>query len=363
MHEQAHALLSELVRQNGSDLHLAAGSRPLLRIHGTLVPVAGAEALDAAGAAGLIRALIGDAAVQQLEQTCEHDSAISLEGGYRLRINAYRQQDTFAAALRLLPNRFFELEELGLPMIVLQRMCRMSNGLVLVTGATSSGKSTTIASVVHQINQSRACHIHTIEDPVEYRHESRKAFVTQREVGRDTASFAEALRRSMREDPDVIVIGEMRDLDTMSAAMTLAETGHLTFATLHTSNAAQTISRIVSAYPAAQQAQARVQLASTLRYVVCQRLVPWDGGKGRSLAAEVLGVTPAVRAMIRDEKSHQIRTVIQTNYESGMRTLAQSLNQLVQAGRISPETAAQICESEGEAPDPPAPDATPGSRR
>jgi twitching motility protein PilT len=186
--------------------------------------------------------------------------------------------------------------------------------------------------------------------------------VTQREVGRDTASFAEALRRSMREDPDVIVVGEMRDLDTMSAAMTLAETGHLTFATLHTSNAAQTISRIVSAYPAAQQAQARVQLASTLRYVICQRLIRWDDGKGRSLAAEVLGVTPAVRAMIRDEKSHQIRTVIQTNYESGMRTLTQSLNQLVQAGRISPATASRICESEGETPDA-AMVAGPGNRR
>lgn len=200
-------------------------------------------------------------------------------------------------------------------------------------------------------------------DPVEYRHESRKAFVTQREVGRDTASFAEALRRSMREDPHVIVIEEMRDLDTMSAATTLAETGHLTFATLHTSNAPQTISRIVSAYPAAQQAQARIQLASTLRYVICQRLVPWDNGKGRSLAAEVLGVTPAVRAVIRDEKPHQIRTVIQTNYESGMRTLAQSLNQLVQAGRISPETAAQICESEGETSDSPAIEVSPGNRR
>lgn len=362
MHESSHALLLELVRQNGSDLHLAAGSRPLLRVHGVLVPMPGTEPLDATATAGLIRDLIGDQAFQQLEQTGEHDSALSLQGGYRLRINAYRQQDTFAAALRLLPNRFFELEELGLPLVVLQRMCRLSNGLVLVTGATSSGKSTTIASVVHQINQSRACHIHTIEDPVEYRHESRKALVTQREVGRDTASFAEALRRSMREDPDVIVVGEMRDLETMSAAMTLAETGHLTFATLHTSSAAQTISRIVSAYPAAQQAQARVQLASTLRYVICQRLIPWDNGKGRSLAAEVLGATPAVRAMIRDEKSHQIRTVIQTNFESGMRTLAQSLNLLVQAGRISAATANQICESEGEPAEPPGPQAGVGSR-
>ena len=351
MKDQSQRLLLELVRQNGSDLHLAAGSPPLIRIHGSLEPVANTEVLDPPTVADIIRTMIGDEAFQELDRTCEHDSAISLEGGHRLRINAYRQQNSFAAALRLLPNRFFQLHELGLPIVVLQRMCRLGSGLVLVTGATSSGKSTTIASVVHQINTTRACHIHTIEDPVEYRHESLKAFVTQREVGRDTTSFAEALRRSMREDPDVIVIGEMRDLETMSAAMTLAETGHLTFATLHTSNAAQTISRIVSAYPAAQQAQARIQLASTLRYVVCQRLVPWDNGKGRSLAAEVLGVTPAVRAMIRDEKSHQIRTVIQTNFESGMRTLAQSLQELATAGRISQETALQICESEGEAAD------------
>ncbi len=347
MNEPSKVLLSALVEQGGSDLHLAAGCKPLIRVHGALAPVADWEQLDADQVAGLIRDMIGQKAMEELERTCEHDSAISFEGGFRLRINAYRQQDTFAAAIRLLPNRFFELAELGLPMPVLERICRLNSGLVLVTGATSSGKSTTIASVVHQINRTRACHIHTIEDPVEYRHRSLKAFVTQREVGRDTASFAEALRRSMREDPDIIVIGEMRDLDTMSAAMTLAETGHLTFATLHTSTAPQTISRIVSAYPAAQQAQARVQLASTLQYVICQQLIPWEKGGGRSLAAEVLGVTPAVRAMIRDEKSHQIRTVIQTNYDAGMRTLVQSLQELITAGRISRDTAARICDSEG----------------
>lgn len=363
MNDQAKELLQELVRKNGSDLHIAAGSYPLIRIHGTLQRASDADVLDEAKAADLIRSMIGDRGFEELERTWEHDSAISLEGGYRLRINAYRQQDTFAAALRLLPNQFFKLKQLGLPMPVLERMCLLSSGLVLVTGATSSGKSTTIASVVNEINKTRPCHIHTIEDPVEYRHESHKAFVTQREVGRDTESFAEALRRSMREDPDVIVIGEMRDLDTMSAAMTLAETGHLTFATLHTSSAAQTISRIVSAYPAAQQAQARIQLASTLRYVICQRLVRWDNGKGRSLAAEVLGVTPAVRAMIRDEKSHQIRTVIQTNFESGMRTLTQSLHEIVQAGHITEETALQICESEGEPTDPALIDADGGIRR
>ncbi|MDR0391288.1 MAG: type IV pilus twitching motility protein PilT, partial [Planctomycetaceae bacterium] len=196
-----------------------------------------------------------------------------------------------------------------------------------------------IASIVNRINNERACHIHTIEDPVEYRHYSRKSFVTQREIGRDTTTFAEALRRSMREDPDVIVVGEMRDLETMSAALTLSETGHLTFATLHTSTAIQTISRIVSAFPAAQQAQIRVQLASTLQYVICQKLIPWDNDEGRSLVAEILIVNSAVRAMIREEKSHQINNVMQTNYDAGMRTLAQSLEDIVRQKRISAKNA------------------------
>lgn len=261
-----------------------------------------------------------------------------------MRINAYRQQDSLAAALRLLPNTFFSFDQLGLPLRVLKSICQLHSGLILVTGATSSGKSTTIASIVNYINQNRPCHIHTIEDPVEYRHISNKAFVTQREVGRDTTSFAEALRRSMREDPDVIVIGEMRDLETISTALTLAETGHLAFATLHTSSAVQTISRIINSYPARQQALVRIQLASTVHYVVCQKLIPWDNGKGRSLAAEVLAVTPAVRAMIRDEKTHQIKTAMQTSYELGMRTMNQSLERLVRDGRISLQTALQYSE-------------------
>ena len=344
MKNEANELLLELIRQGGSDLHLAADNPPVIRLHGTLLPMNDQAARSAAQVAEIIRQIVGEDDFKELERSWELDSAITLEGGYRLRINAYRQQDTFAAALRLLPNRFFELAELGLPIEVLDRICRQQSGLVLVTGATSSGKSTTIASIVHQINQTRPCHIHTIEDPVEYCHVSQKAFVTQREVGRDTASFSEALRRSMREDPDVIVIGEMRDLETMSAALTLAETGHLTFATLHTSTAIQTISRVVSSYPAAQQAQARIQLAMSLQYVICQKLIPWDDGKGRSLAAEVLAVTPAVRAMIRDEKSHQLKTVLQTNYELGMRTLDQSLREIIQAGRISERTAMLFAE-------------------
>ncbi len=344
----AHSLLREMIKSDASDLHLAADNPPMIRIHGQLLPMDSIPVLTAEEVEALIRQLVDDSEYDELTKTSELDSAISLDGGYRLRINAYRQQNTLAAALRLLPNRFFQFEELGLPIKVLESISRLHSGLILVTGATSSGKSTTIASIVNQLNSTRPCHIHTIEDPVEYRHISNKAFVTQREVGRDTVSFAEALRRSMREDPDVIVVGEMRDLETMSAALTLAETGHLTFATLHTSSAMQTISRIISSYPASQQAQTRVQLASTLQYVICQKLIPWDKGNGRSLAAEILAVTPAVRAMVREEKTHQIKTAMQTNYDMGMRTMNQSLQELIKQGKLTFQTAFQYSEDKKE---------------
>ncbi len=341
-------LLQELVRLGASDLHLAVDNPPVIRVHGKLKPLPACPPLSINEVDRIIAQMVGEDSFQSLKESGELDKAISFEGGYRMRINAYRQQDTHAVALRLLPNEFFSFDKLGLPINVLESICKLHSGLVLVTGATSSGKSTTIASIVDKINKNRPCHILTIEDPVEYRHTSQTAFVTQREVGRDTQSFAEALRRAMREDPDVIVVGEMRDVETMSAALTLAETGHLTFATLHTSSAIQTISRVISSYPAAQQAQTRIQLASTLQYIICQRLIPWDNGEGRSLGAEILAVTPAVRAMIRDEKTHQIKTAMQTNFESGMRTLNQSLEQLIDEGHITLETALQYSEEKQE---------------
>lgn len=340
-----HSLLKTFVQSGGSDLHLAHGALPFLRMHGDLHPLNDFPKMTNDLLRITTESLVGAKALQQLENERELDWAISVEGGYRIRVNAYYQQESIALALRLLPDRFFPLPELGLPMNVLDDIGAMHAGLVLVTGATSSGKSTTIASLIHQINQHRACHIHTIEDPVEYIHHNLKAFVTQREVGRDTASFAEALRRSMREDPDVIVVGEMRDTETMASALTLAETGHLTFATLHTSSAVQTVSRVISAFPASQQAQVRIQLASTLQYVICQKLIPWSDGKGRSLAAEVLCVTPAVRAMIRDEKTHQISTAMQTGHDLGMRTMNRSLLELVHARRITLKEAAAYSES------------------
>lgn len=341
------SLLDELVATGASDLHLAVGNPPTIRVHGSLRHLeAWPDALGAEAVEAWVKEAVGAEGWAKAQRDQELDAAFGREDGTRFRINVYRQQDHFAAAVRLLPNRFFDLRELGLDFGLLERICALPSGLVLVTGSTSSGKSTTIASIVHQINRTRSCHIHTIEDPVEYRHESLKAFVTQREVGRDTASFAEALRRSMRQDPDVVVIGEMRDLDTMSAALTLAETGHLTFATLHTSDAVQTVSRIISAYSAGQQPQIRVQLASTLQVVISQKLIPWANGQGRSLAAEILVATPSVRAMIREEKTHQMRTAIQTGGTLGMKTLNQSLMELVSQRRIHRETALDYSEDQ-----------------
>lgn len=343
-----HSLCHELVQQNGSDLHLAAENPPVIRLHGKLGPLEGYPVLTAKDINQICIDLVGADAFKVLEEQGDLDRAVSLEGGYRLRINAYRQQDTHAMAIRLLPNRFFKFCELGLPEEILESICDLQSGLILVTGATSSGKSSTIASIVNKINQERPCHILTIEDPIEYKHISKQAFVSQREIERDTESFSEALRRAMRQDPDVIVIGEMRDLDTMSAAMTLAETGHLTFATLHTNSAISTITRIVSAYPAAQQAQARIQLADSLQYVISQKLISKDKGNGLALAAEILVVTPAVRALIRESKSHQIKTAMQTSKNLGMQTLNQSLESLVYKGDINFDTALRYSEEKGE---------------
>ncbi|MGI6496560.1 MAG: type IV pilus twitching motility protein PilT [Kiritimatiellia bacterium] len=337
--------LDELTARGGSDLHLATGNHPIIRLHGRLEALDQQNApLSAEAITAAIARVVGEDALDSLRHTGELDAAFERKDGTRLRINAYRQQGDFAAAIRLLPNRFFELDELGLDVNLLRRICAMQSGLILVTGATSSGKSTTIASLVNEINKTQALHIHTIEDPIEYRHVSQRSFVTQREVGRDTASFAEALRRSMRQDPDVVVVGEMRDLETMTAALTLAETGHLTFATLHTSDAVQSVSRIISSYPAVHQAQVRVQLASTLQVVMSQKLVPWADGKGRSLAAEILVATPNVRAMIREEKTHQMRTAMQTGGEYGMQTLNQSLLSLLNRRVIDRATALEYSE-------------------
>lgn len=336
-------VIAELVSRHGSDLHLVAGNRPIIRVHGMLQALPEYAKLESQDIAQALQALVPEEKFVEFKKNRELDIGVTLADGYRLRVNVYVQQNSVAAAIRLLPNAFIALSDLGLNHQLLHQIIALRSGLVLVTGATGSGKSTTIASLVNEINATRACHIHTIEDPIEYRHSSKKALLTQREVGTDTTSFAEALRRAMREDPDVIVIGEMRDLETTSAALTLAETGHLTFATLHTSDAVQTVSRVISQFPAAQQAQVTTQLAATLRYVICQQLVPWDNAEGRSLAAEILAVTPAVRALIRDGRTHQIRNAIQTGQDEGMQTMEQALESLISKRRLSRKTATAFC--------------------
>lgn len=331
-------LLEAFKNKNSSDLHLTDNGIPYVRKHGELIPLAGFPEVSKEELEKLTEELVGKENYAKFLQEKELDIAIGFEGD-RMRVNIYRQQKKIAWALRLLPSRFFALEELGISLPILKMACQMQKGLVLVTGATGSGKSTTLASIVNEINKTRRCHIFTIEDPVEYKHENIQAFISQREVGDDTVSFEEALRRVLREDPDVVLIGEMRDQTTMRAALTLAETGHLTFGTLHTSEALQTVTRMIGAFPANEQEQIRTQLATTLNLVISQQLVPWSDGKGRSLAAEVMVGTPAVKAMIRESKIHQITSAIQTGQQLGMRTMNMSLVDLIKQKRITLERA------------------------
>jgi twitching motility protein PilT len=338
MKKKLDELLKCFIESGSSDLHITVNEPPYYRIHGSLFPMPDLEALSVDELTALTRELIGEDKYKEFVCGNELDMAVSY-GDTRLRINIYMQQKMISWALRALPSKFFPLDELGLPVKICEKICKLQKGLVLVTGATGSGKSTTLASIINKINESRQCHIFTIEDPVEYRHSNKKAFISQREVGDDTASFSEALRRILREDPDVVLIGEMRDRDTMQAALTLAETGHLTFATLHTAEAIQTVTRIIGAFPANEQEQIRTQLATTLQLVISQQLVPWDDGRGRSLAAEILVATPAVKAMIRENKIHQIASAMQTGLQTGMKTMNISLQELYTAGKIKAETA------------------------
>lgn len=337
-------LLTDFIATGASDLHLTAGGLPTLRLHGYMLPLKGYNPIGADELYALTRELIGEENLKEFEVGNELDMAVSF-AETRLRINLYKQQQKLTWSLRALPNSFFPLEKLGLPPSVCEMAATLQKGLVLVTGATGSGKSTTLAAIINRINETRPCHIFTIEDPIEYQHTNKLAFVSQREIGDDTESFHEALRRVLREDPDVVLIGEMRDRITMGAALTLAETGHLTFATLHTADAVQTVSRIIGSFPADEQDLIRTQLSATLSLVICQQLVPWNNGKGRAMAAEILVVTPAVRAMIRENKIHQIASAMQTGYALGMRTMDSSLKSWVDKGYISSKTALEFSTS------------------
>ena len=334
------SVMSDWMQLNASDLHIKAPNPPFVRLHGELVPMPGHSPLTEQQVEACTLQLLGKTNYDKFWQDCELDVALNW-GDERIRVNAHMQQGGIGLALRLLPSRFIAVEELGLPCEVTDAICGLKQGLVLVTGATGSGKSTTLASLINRINSRYARHIITVEDPVEYRHYSKKSLITQREIGTDTASFGEALRRILREDPDVVLIGEMRDRETMSAALTLAETGHLTMATLHTSNAVQTVTRIISSFPANEQEEVRTQLAMVLRYVISQHLLPWRNGKGRSLAAEILVMNPAIRSMIRDNKLQQILGMLQTGGKQHMRTMNMALRQLVQQGDVDEKTAIQ----------------------
>ncbi|MER7797887.1 type IV pilus twitching motility protein PilT [Microbacterium sp. NPDC096154] len=330
--------LHRVVADGGSDLHITAGVPPMMRLHGSLRPIDDAPVWTSDDVLREIRTLLTPAQREQFESTHELDFAYPLSPGARFRANIYQQRGTAGAVFRFIPTKIKSLAELGMPRAI-QRFAEMPRGLVLVTGPTGSGKSTTLAALIDQINKTRADHIMTIEDPIEFLHPHQRSIVNQREVGHDTASFQVALRQVLRQDPDVILIGEMRDLETISVALTAAETGHLVFGTLHTQSAPQTIDRIIDVFPPHQQQQVRTQLAATLRGVVCQTLVPDASGTGRVAATEVLVMTPAVANLIREEQMHQIPGVLQAGSIHGMHTLDQNLAELVDAGRITYEAA------------------------
>ena len=335
-------LLEAVLDNEGSDLHLTAGAPPTIRIHGDLVRLEGFPKLVPERLRKSIYSILPQRQREILEQSLELDTSYSLPGKARFRVNVYFQRDAIGAAFRLIPYEIRSLEELGLPGH-LAELCRMPRGLVLVTGPTGSGKSTSLAAMLDVVNQERPVHIMTIEDPIEYLHQHKRAIVNQREVGADTKSFAEALRHVLRQDPDVILVGEMRALETISTAVTAPETGHLVFATLHTQDAPQTIDRIIDAFPPYQQQQIRVQLSTTLQAVITQQLLQnWDAS-GRVVAAEVMIATPAIRNLIREGKVHQIYSAMQAGGRYGMRTMDQSLAQLVQSGVLTWELGVQRC--------------------
>ncbi|HMS50300.1 MAG TPA: type IV pilus twitching motility protein PilT [Candidatus Saccharibacteria bacterium] len=330
-------LLEEVIKKKASDLHLQVGLPPMLRIDGALIAVNGAEALNEESVEALIFAILDEDQKQILLKDKEFDFSFAFGDLGRFRVNAFHERGNLAAALRLIPTEIRSIEQLGLPPIV-NKFADFPRGLVLVTGPTGSGKSTSLAALIHKINMERASHIITIEDPIEYTHKSLKSVVVQREVHYDTYSFSAALRSSLREDPDVVLIGEMRDLETISSAITIAETGHLVFATLHTNSASQSIDRMVDVFPPHQQPQIRSQLANILMAIVSQRLIPAIGG-GRMAAAEILVATPAVRNIIREGKSHQLEAVIQTGAEFGMQSMDRTLVSLIHNGTITYEEA------------------------
>ncbi len=326
-------LLEECIKRNASDLHIQVGLPPILRQDGALTGIAGMPALTPGMVESLVFATLDEAQQKILVRDKEFDYSFAFGDLGRFRANAFHEKGNLACAFRLIPNKMPSISELGLPAVI-ESFAEYPRGLVLVTGPTGSGKSTTLAAIVDKINREKSMHILTIEDPIEFTHKSQRSVVVQREVHYDTFSFSAALRSALREDPDVVLLGEMRDLETISSAITIAETGHLVLATLHTNSAAQSIDRMIDVFPAHQQPQVRSQLSNILMAICAQRLVPAIGG-GRVAAAEIMVANSAIRSLIRDGKTHQIDSMIQTGASAGMQTMDATLANMVKKGQVS----------------------------
>ncbi len=334
-------LLEEMIRRDASDLHITAGSRPMFRVDGEILPGASGKVLGADDTLPLTYSILTENQKKRFETSDELDFSFGIQGLARFRGNCFRQRGCVSLAIRKIPLEVTPLSELGLPP-VLEKLSRRPRGLVLVTGPTGAGKSTTLAALIDKINSERKGHIITVEDPIEFVHEHKRCIVNQREVGSDTKSFASALKFAMRQDPDVVLIGEMRDLETMQAALNIAKTGHLAFAALHTHSAPDTINQIIDFFSPAQQSQVRTQLASVLEGVVTQTLLPRAQGKGRVCAVEVLIATPAIRTLIREEKVHQVYSAMQAGKKHGMQTLNDALYTLYMQREVDLEECLRI---------------------
>jgi twitching motility protein PilT len=334
-------LLKKLIEMGGSDLHLTTNTPPQVRVDGHLRPIEGVRTLSSADTKSLAYSVLTDAQKHRFEEALELDFSFGVRGLSRFRANLFNQRGAVGAVFRAIPYEIKSFDDLGLPHVV-SSLCDKPRGLILVTGPTGSGKSTTLAAMLDKVNRERHEHIVTIEDPIEFLHAHKSCIVNQREVGADTHGFAEALRTALRQDPDVVLVGEMRDLETIESALRIAETGHLTFATLHTNSAASTINRIIDVFPSAQQAQIRAQLSLVLEGILCQSLIPRADGRGRAMALEILVPNPAIRNLIREDKVHQIYSMMQTGQgKHGMQTFNQALATLYHKRLITIETAMQ----------------------
>ncbi len=340
-------LLKTMVEYGGTDLHVTVGTAPQIRIDGRMVPLKLPQ-LDSSQTRWLAYGVMTDQQKHRLEEDLEVDFSFGLQGIARFRANVFNQQGATAGVFRTIPEQIKNFDQLGLPPIV-QTLCDKPRGLVLVTGVTGSGKSTTLATMVDRINESEPLHILTIEDPIEYVHKHKKCVVNQREIHADTHSFKKALRSALREDPDVVLVGELRDLETIESALTIAETGHLTFGTLHTNSTIQTINRVIDVFPSHQQSQIRAQLSLVLEGVLCQSLIPKSSGKGRALVLEIMIPNPAIRNLIREDKIHQVYGMMQTGQlKYGQQTFNQSLSDAVLRGDITQEMAMSYSSNQDE---------------